>query len=72
MAPIKKINDVAPMHINFQVPFVENIKMVSVQVFSVTFMNFFCSYFGDPTDRALLTHCCRPLVYERNRSFALL
>jgi len=60
------------MHINFQVPFVENIKMVTVQVFSVTFINFFCLYFGDPTNRALLTHCYRPLVYERNHNFALL
>jgi hypothetical protein len=51
------------MHINFQVPFMENIKMVTFQVFSVTFTNFFCLYIGDPTNRARLTHRYRPLVY---------
>ena len=66
------MNHVVPMYINFQVHLVENSKMVTVQVFSVTFIKFFCLHFGDPTDRARLTHCYRPLVHERNGSVALL
>jgi len=43
MAPVNNNNEISgvvPTHINFQVPVVENIKMVTVQVFSVTFNTF--------------------------------
>jgi hypothetical protein len=70
--PPNTFNGVVPVYIKFEVRFVENIKMVTVQVFSVTFINVFCLYFVDPTDRATVIRCYQPLGPEGDKNFALI